>query len=112
MGYPFTIGFKIYSSFCKLENTTNVLIPMLTEDEIQLENPSLHAVLVVAYDDDTQRNIILNSWESSFGMEGYFFMHHDYTLNKQQAYDFWKTEEVGESNIPVHEIGGYFDIKF
>ena len=39
-------------------------------------------------------------------------MHYDYNLNKQRAYDIWKTEEVGESNVPVREIGGYFDIKF
>ena len=109
--YPFSIGL-IYSSFWKLDNTTNGLVPLPTEDEIQLENPSLHAVLVVAYDDDSQRITILNSWGSSFGMEGYFFMHYDYILNKQRAYDIWKTEEVGESNVPVREIGGYFDIKF
>ena len=101
MVYPFTIGFEIYSSFWKLENTTNGLVSLPTEDEIQLENPSLHAVLVVAYDDDTQRITILNSWESSFGMEGYFFMHYTYILNKQQAYDFWKTEEVCKSNVFV-----------
>ena len=39
-------------------------------------------------------------------------MHYDNILNKQQAYNIWKTEEVGESNVPVHEIGGYFDIRF
>ena len=75
-------------------------MPMPTEDEIQLENSSLHAVLAVAYD-DAQRFTILNSWGSSFGMEGYFFMHYGYILNKQQAYDFRKNEEVGESYVPV-----------
>ena len=74
---------------------------MPTEDEIQLENPSLHAVLAVAYDDDAQRFPILNSLGSSFGMEGYFFMHYEYNLNKQGAYDFRKNEEVGESYVPV-----------
>ena len=100
--YPFTIEL-IYSSFWKLDNTTNGLLPLPTEDEIQLENPSLHAVLAVAYDDDSQRITILNSWGSSFGMEEYFFMHYVYILNKQRAYDIWKTEEVGESNVPVSE---------
>ena len=85
---------------------------MPTENEIQLENPTLHAVLAVAYDEDAQRITILNSWGSSFGMEGYFFMHYDYIWNKQQAYDIWKSEAVGDSNVPLREIGGYFDIKF
>ena len=76
-------------------------MPMPTEDEIHLENPSLHTVLADACNDDAQRITILNSWGSSFGIEGYFFMHYDYTLNKQRAYDFWKTEEFGESNVSV-----------
>ena len=39
-------------------------------------------------------------------------MHYDYILNKHRAYNIWKTEEVGESNVPLHEIDGYFDIRF
>ena len=58
-------------------------MPMPTEDEVQLENPSLYVVLAVAYDGDAQRITILNSWRSSFDMEGYFFMHYKYILNKQ-----------------------------
>ena len=69
-------------------------------------------VLTVAYNGDAQRITILNSWGSSFGKDGYFFMHYDYILNKQRAYIFWKTEKVGESNVPVRRLGGYFDIKF
>ena len=74
---------------------------MPTEDEIQLENPSLHVVLAVAYDDVAQLITILNGWRSSFGMEGYFFIHYEYILNNQRAYDFRKNEEVGESNVSV-----------
>ena len=33
-GYPFTVGFEIYSSFWKLENNTSGLMPMPTKDEI------------------------------------------------------------------------------
>ena len=69
-------------------------MPLPTEDEIQLENPSLHAVFAVAYDDDSQLITILNSWGSSFGMEGYFFMHYDTILNKQQVYDIWKLKRL------------------
>ena len=74
---------------------------MPIEDEIQLENPSLHALLAVAYDDDSQRITILNSWSCSFSMEGYFFIYYEYILNKQRTFDFRKKEEVNESNVPV-----------
>ena len=72
-------------------------MPMPTENEIDLESPSLHAVLAVRYDDDARRITILNSWGSSFGDNGYFYMEYDYIVNKVRAYDFWKIEEVGES---------------
>ena len=68
--YPITVVLKIYSCFWKLENNTSVLMPMRTKDEIRLENPTLHAVLAVGYDDDAQRITILNSWGSSFGNDG------------------------------------------
>ena len=99
-GYPFTVGFEVYSSFRELENNSSGLMLMPTEDEIRMENPSLHAVLAVGYDDVAQCITILNSWGSSFGKDGYFYMPYDYILNQQRAYDFWKIGEVGESNVP------------
>ena len=84
----------------KLENNTSGLMPMPTKDEIQLENPSFHADLALGYD-DAQRITFLNSWERSFGNDGYFYMHYEYILNKTRAYDFWKIEEFGESKCSV-----------
>ena len=98
--YPFTVGFEVYSSFNDLDNDTIGLMPMPTENEILLESPSLHAVLAVGYDDNTRCITILNSWGSSFGDNGYFYMPYDYILNTGRAYDFWKIEEVGESQQP------------
>ena len=50
---------------------------MPNKGEIRLENPTLHAVLAVGYDDDAQRITILNSWGSSFGNDGCFNMQYD-----------------------------------
>ena len=96
-GYPFTVGFEVYSSFSNLDNDILGVMPMPTEKEIDRESPSLHAVLAVGYDDDARRITILNSWGSSFGDNGYFYMPYDYIVNKERAFDFWKIEEVGES---------------
>ena len=95
--YPFTVLFEVYSSFLRLENNTTGLMPVPTEDEIRQEDPSLHTVLAVGYDDDTQCITILNSWGSHFGNDGYFYMPYEYILNKKRAFDFWKIEEVSES---------------
>ena len=95
-GYPFTVGFKIYSSFWNLENNISWLMPVPTDDEIRQEKPLLHTVLAVGYDDDTQRITILNSWGRSFGNDGYFYMPYEYILNNKRAFDFWKIEEVSE----------------
>ena len=95
-GYPFTVGFEVYSSFSDLDNNTTGVMPMPTEEEVELESPTLHAVLAVGYNDYARCITILNSWGSSFGDNGYFYMPYDYILNTGRAYDFWKIEEVGE----------------
>ena len=87
-------------------------MPKPTKDEIQLENPSLHAVLADACDDDAQHFTILNSWGSSFGIEGYLFMHYEYILNKQRAYELGRMMRLVKAMFLCSEIGGYFDIKF
>ena len=47
---------------------------MPNKRENRLENPTLHAVLVVGFDDDAQCITILNSWGNSFGNDGYLYM--------------------------------------
>ena len=94
-GYPFTVGFEVYSSF-DLDDDMTGLMSMPTEAEVQLETPTLHAVLAVGYDDNARCITILNSEGSSFGHNGYFYMPYEYILNSKRAHDFWKIEEVGE----------------
>ena len=94
--YPFTIGFEVYSSF-DLDDDMTGLMSMPTEAEIQLERPILHSVLAVGYADEARCITILNSEGSNFGDKGYFYMPYDYILNSKHARDFWKIEEVGES---------------
>ena len=49
-----------------------------------------HAVMAVGYDDAQERFIIRNSWDTDWGMKGYFTMPYDYLdPNKNLADDFW-----------------------
>ena len=59
-----------------------------TKDKIRQENPSLHTVLAVGYDDDAQLITILNSWGRSFGNIGYFYVLYEYILNKNELLTF------------------------
>ena len=49
-----------------------------------------HAVVAVGYDDTQQRFTIRNSWDTDWGMKGYFTMPYDYlNPSKNLADDFW-----------------------
>ena len=74
---------------------------MPTKVEIRLENPTLNAVLAIGYAYDNQRLTFLNSWGSSFGNDGYFYMPYDYIWNNKRTYGFQKIEEVSESRCCV-----------
>ena len=48
-----------------------------------------HAVLVVGYDDSTQRFRVRNSWGPDWGQKGYFTMPYAYLLDRRLSQDFW-----------------------
>jgi C1A family cysteine protease len=48
-----------------------------------------HAVLMVGYDDATQRVIVRNSWGASWGQGGYFTMPYQYVVDRNLASDLW-----------------------
>jgi C1A family cysteine protease len=53
-----------------------------------------HAVLVVGYDDSTQRFRVRNSWGSGWGQQGYFTMPYAYLLDARLSQDFWAINRV------------------
>lgn len=53
-----------------------------------------HAVLVIGYNDATQRFIVRNSWGTNWGMKGYFTMPYDYLLDENLSDDFWMIKVV------------------
>ena len=68
-GYPFVIGFTVYSSFESSQVTRTGVVPMPGQHESVLGG---HAVLAVGYDDHIQRFLMRNSWGTGWGMKGYF----------------------------------------
>jgi len=86
-GFPFVFGFTVYEAF---ESAA-----VAKSGVLNLPGPSEkvqggHAVMAAGYDDAQQRFIIRNSWDTDWGMKGYFTMPYDYVdPAKNLADDFW-----------------------
>lgn len=88
-GYPVIIGFDVYSSFYSIDNTG--LMPYPKPNESLLGG---HAVLLVGYNDTTQTFIVRNSWGTSWGDKGYFYMPYKVIQNSSMSSDFWVIKSV------------------
>lgn len=91
-GYPVTIGFTVYDSFESLSVARTGIMPYPnTRTESILGG---HAVLLVGYNDSTQRFIARNSWGTSWGDRGYFYMPYQVIQNTNMSGDFWVINSV------------------
>ncbi len=90
-GYPIVIGFSVYTSFESAGTAKTGIVNLPLKSEKLLGG---HAVLVVGYDDVSQRLIVRNSWGSSWGQSGYFTMPYAYLTNPKLASDFWTIRTV------------------
>lgn len=92
-GYPVVVGFLVYSSFVSgnwYRTTANMPYPN-TRSERFLGG---HAVLLVGYNNNTQRFIVKNSWGSGWGDKGYFYMPYQVIQNPNMSSDFWVIKSV------------------
>ena len=93
-GYPIVFGFKIFRSFESIESSGGSagVMPMPSKYERQSPNKfdGRHAVVAVGYDDKAKMVIVLNSWGSSWGDGGYFYMPYDFIIDDAMCFDFWK----------------------
>ena len=85
-GYPFVFGFTVFESFESktVARTGKANLPGPYEQSV-----GGHAVLAVGYDDATRRFLVRNSWDTDWGMKGYFTMPYDYLAGGDYADDFW-----------------------
>ena len=86
-GFPFTMGMSVYASFESRGVRETGRVPMPASDERLLGG---HAVMVVGYNDKTERFIVRNSWGMRWGIGGYCFLPYEFVLDERRyAWDFW-----------------------
>jgi C1A family cysteine protease len=85
--YPFVFGFTVYEAFESPAVAKSGVLNMPGPKEKVLGG---HAVMAAGYHDSQKRFIIRNSWDTDWGMNGYFTMPYDYLdPAKNFADDFW-----------------------
>jgi C1A family cysteine protease len=84
-GYPFVFGFGVYGNFNEVAYTGVARMPDRKKDILY----GGHAVLAVGYDKPNLMFKIRNSWGTSWGKEGYFWMPAAYLMDTNLSDDFW-----------------------
>ena len=85
-GYPFVFGFTVYSAF-ESEAVARSGILHLPKRGEEVEGG--HAVMAAGYNDSQERFLIRNSWNTDWGMKGYFTMPYAYLSDRNLSDDFW-----------------------
>jgi hypothetical protein len=85
--YPILFGFLVYESFFSpiVTSTGIVSMPNTTTETLQ----GGHCCVIVGYDSTKKLFICANSWGTSWGDKGYFYLPYNYILSPQLAGDFW-----------------------
>ena len=85
-GYPVIFGFTVFPSFMTADvaATGNVPLP-----DFETEEPNGgHAVVLIGYDDASERFTFANSFSTNWGQGGYGSVPYAYVLNAYYARDF------------------------
>lgn len=82
-GYGFVFGFTVYESFYNIGS--NGIMPLPASNEQVVGG---HAVMAVGYIESKQLFIIRNSWGTSWGVKGYFYMPYAF-ITSNNCSDFW-----------------------
>jgi len=90
-GFPFVLGFTVYSSFESEQVAKTGVVDLPASGEEVLGG---HAVLAMGYDDKSQRFIVRNSWNTDWGQDGYFTMPYAYLTDPHLSSDFWTVRLV------------------
>lgn len=90
-GDPFIFGFSVYSSMETGGVDKSGDIPMPGQFDRMVGG---HDVLIVGYDDFSQRFKLKNSW-GPWGLDGYGTIPYSYATNSQLATDFWTVRKAG-----------------
>ena len=94
-GFPVIIGFDVYSSFETTAVARTGMMPYPNTSKESLLGG--HAVLIVGYNNATQRFIVRNSWGTNWGDKGYFYMPYQVIQNTRMSSDFWVIKSVSNA---------------
>lgn len=84
-GDPVVVGIMLYASFESDATLRTGIVPMPKRNEQVLGG---HAVILVGYDDTKQMFTLQNSWGTSVGDKGYFYLPYKY-IDLGLGSDFW-----------------------
>ena len=84
---PFVLGILVYSSFFhpSVSKTGHVPVPNIRNETLL----GGHAILVLGYDDRRKSFLCRNSWGTSWGLRGDFYLPYQYATNRRLAFDAW-----------------------
>ena len=90
-GYPVVMGFYVYDSFMSTNVARTGIMPYPNTKREKLLGG--HAVLLVGYDKTKKVFIVRNSWGTSWGDKGYFYMPFD-IVKPNMSSDYWIIKSV------------------
>jgi C1A family cysteine protease len=93
-GYPVEIGFTVFQQMESAACAKTGIVTMPTGRQQPIGG---HAVLVVGYDDSTERFTFRNSWGSGWGDEGYGYLPYGYFQNRNLSSDWWTGTSLKEA---------------
>jgi C1A family cysteine protease len=85
LGIPVMIGIEVYSSFESAATTATGNVSMPSWRDYYLGG---HEVLIVGYNDTTQRFLLINSWGKSWGQQGFFTLPYAYVTSPNLTSEF------------------------
>lgn len=104
---PVVFGFQVYDSFESDQVASTGIVP----DPLPGENcVGGHAVAIIGYDDNKVGTTgtpgmfnVRNSWGTSWGDQGTFWMSYKYVLDPTQCSDFWSVSLVTNPNLKAYD---------
>ncbi len=85
LSIPVLIGIEVYSSFESDKVAQNGIVPMPTDNDSYVGG---HEVLIVGYNDETEKFVCINSWGSNWGDKGFFYLPYAYVTNPDLTSEF------------------------
>ena len=94
-GYPVVFGFTLYESMMTQDVSRSGIVPLPMVNERPIGG---HAVMAVGYDDSIESLIVRNSWGTSWGIDGYFYLPYWFITTPNAAADFWTIRMIESNN--------------